>query len=241
VNVTDLTVAAGRLQAQPYGGLARLAGGGLNGGMRALVIAHGEPPSAGLLQELAAAADLVVAADGGALVALDAGITPDAVVGDLDTMDQFPEAPVPRERFVRDPDPMTTDLEKAVRFALKRGAERVDVAAAGGGRGDHALANLSVLAVFRDHEVVLHDDLFEVWLVRGRTEVRGEPGTVVSLIAPGGCRGVTTRGLRWELQDADLPFSPRGVHNELVGERAEVEVRDGVLLVFRGRWVERHR
>jgi thiamine pyrophosphokinase len=64
---------------------------------------------------------------------------------------------------------------------------------------------------------------------------------VVSLIAPGGCRGVTTRGLRWELQDADLPFSPRGVHNELVGERAEVEVRDGVLLVFRGRWVERHR
>lgn len=209
--------------------------------MRALVIAHGEPPSAGLLRELAGAAGVVVAADGGALVALDAGLTPDWVVGDLDTMDQFPAVPIPRERFVRDADPMTTDLEKAVRFALGRGAAAVDVAAAGGGRGDHALANLSVLVVFGRHEVVLHDDLFAVWLVRGTTEVRGEPGTVVSLIAPGGCRGVTTRGLRWELRDEELPFSPRGVHNELVGERAEISVREGALLVFRGRWVERHR
>ncbi|WBL35047.1 thiamine diphosphokinase [Tepidiforma flava] len=209
--------------------------------MRALVIAHGEPPSAGLLRELAAGAGLVVAADGGALVALDAGVMPDWVVGDLDTMDQFPAAPIPRERFVRDADPETTDLEKAIRFALARGAAGVDVAAAGGGRGDHALANLSVLVLFAEHDVVLHDDLFAVWLVRGRTEVAGEPGTVVSLIAPGGCRGVTTRGLRWELRDDDLPFSPRGVHNELVGARAEVEVREGALLVFRGRWVERHR
>jgi thiamine pyrophosphokinase len=209
--------------------------------MRALVVAHGEPPSAGLLQELAAGAGMVVAADGGALIALDAGLMPDWVVGDLDTMDQFPAAPIPRARFVRDADPMTTDLEKAVRFALDRGAKAVDVAAAGGGRGDHALANLSVLVVFEAHEVVLHDDLFATWLVRGVTEVRGEPGTVVSLIAPGGCRGVTTRGLRWELEDEDLPFSPRGVHNELVGERAEVRVREGALFLFRGRWVERHR
>ncbi len=223
------------------GGLARGAPGGFNVDMRVLVIAHGEPPSAALLQELATGAELIVAADGGALVALDAGLMPDWVVGDLDTMDQFPAAPIPRERLVRDADPETTDLEKAIRFALERGAHRVDVAAAGGGRGDHALANLSVLVLFAEHEVVLHDDLFETWLVRGVTEVRGEPGTVVSLIAPGGARGVTTRGLRWELHGEDLPFSPRGVHNELVGRLAEVAVREGALLVFRGRWVERHR
>jgi thiamine pyrophosphokinase len=209
--------------------------------MRALVIAHGEAPSAALLQALAATADLVVAADGGALLALAVGILPDAVVGDLDTVDEFQGTPIPPERFLRDVDPETTDLEKAVRYVLERGATRVDVAAAGGGRGDHALANLSVLVLFGEHDVVLHDDLFEVWLVRGRTEVRGEPGTVVSLVAPGGCRGVSTRGLRWELRDEDLPFSPRGVHNELVEPVAEVRVREGALLVFQGRWVERHR
>lgn len=209
--------------------------------MRALVIAHGEPPSATLLRELAGAAELVVAADGGALVALDAGLMPDWVIGDLDTMDQFPAAPIARERLVRDVNPETTDLEKAIRFAIERGARRVDVAAAGGGRGDHALANLSVLVLFGEHEVVLHDDLFETRLVRGTMEIRGEPGTVISLIAPGGARGVTTRGLRWELRDEDLPFSPRGVHNELVGAAAEVTVREGALFVFKGRWVEHHR
>lgn len=208
--------------------------------MRALVVAHGEAPSAGLIRELAARAGLVVAADGGALVALDAGVMPDAVVGDLDTMDRFPGAGVPRERFVRDPDPETTDLVKAIHYALERGAEAVDVVAAGGGRADHALANLSVLTVFAGVEVVLHDDLFATWLVRGETVVTGEPGTVVSLIAPGGARGVRTEGLRWNLHGEELPFSPRGVHNELAAERAVVRVAEGHLLVFRGRWVERH-
>lgn len=209
--------------------------------MRALVVANGQPPSPALLRRLAGEADLVVAADGGAAAALDAGITPDAVVGDLDSITEHPELSLPPETFHRVPDPATTDLQKSVAFAIERGARAVDIVAAGGGRADHALANLSVLVTFRGQaDLRIHDDQFEISLVNGSATIDAEPGTLISLVAIGLCYGVTTRGMRWDLSDFTLPFGPRGIHNEVAASPATVSVRRGDLLLFRGRWIERH-
>ena len=208
--------------------------------MRALVIAHGEPPSSALFTELAAAADLIVAADGGALLALEHGIIPHAVVGDLDSMADHMDGPIPADRFHRVSRADTTDLMKAISWAFDAGASSVDVIAHGGGRADHALANLSVLTVLRGRDIRMHDDHFIISLIDGRAEITGEPGTLISLVAIGTCEGVTTTGMRWDLTDFTLPFGPRGIHNEIAGERATVSVRTGDLLLFEGRFVERH-
>lgn len=208
--------------------------------MRALVIAHGEPPSPELIQRLASESDLVIGADGGALIALANGIMPDAVVGDLDTMMDHPDAAIPPDRFHREDVLDTTDLQKSIAFAIERGATEVDVIAHGGGRADHALANLSVLTIFRGTPVRLHDDQFVISLVDGSATVEGEPGTLISLVAIGVCNGVTTTGMRWNLDNFTLRFSPRGIHNELAERKATVSVRTGDLLLFEGRWIERH-
>jgi thiamine pyrophosphokinase len=210
--------------------------------MRALVFANGEAPPPGLVAELRAAAGMVVAADGGARHALANGILPDAVVGDLDSIDDELRAAIPAARFHRAARLDTTDLEKAVEFSIAKGATAVDVVAAGGGRSDHALANLSVLVLNRGKaDVRVHDELFEVSLVVNRAEVVGPEGTVVSLVALGTCTGVTTEGLRWPLKEFTLPFGPRGIHNEIAASPAVVSVRTGDLLLFKGRWVEKHR
>jgi thiamine pyrophosphokinase len=65
-------------------------------------------------------------------------------------------------------------------------------------------------------------------------------GTVVSLVAIGRCTWVTTTGLRWNLARHDLVFSPYGVHNEVAQSPASVSVESGDLLLFRGRWIEKH-
>jgi thiamine pyrophosphokinase len=210
--------------------------------MRALVIAHGEPPSIALVAELAAGAGLVVAADGGVDWALAAGIEVDAVVGDLDSASPQARAVLGEHRFHHHPDFDTTDLQKAILFCLDRGATEVDILAASGGRADHALANLSVLTLYRDRaRLRIVDDLFEVSLVTGTATVDAPEGTVVSLVAIGQCRGVTTTGMRWNLTGYDLAFSPYGVHNEIARPPATVSVREGDLLLFCGRWVERNR
>jgi thiamine pyrophosphokinase len=211
--------------------------------MRALLFANGEAPSAELVASLRREGDLIVAADAGARHALACGLLPDAVVGDLDSFSEDPAlaAAVPAGRLYRVSKLDTTDLEKAVAWAIERGCTEIDILGAGGGRSDHALANLSVLKHHRGRAALrVHDELFEISLVDGTATVEGPPGTVISLVAIGVCRGVTTSGMRWPLKDFTLEFGPRGVHNEIEHSPASVSVRSGDLLLFRGRWVEKH-
>ena len=209
--------------------------------MRALVIANGEPPSAGLVARLVPGAGLVVAADGGADVALRMKLYVHAVVGDLDSVSAKAREAVPPARFHHVPRLDRTDLEKAVEFAVEAGCGEIDIVGAGGGRADHAIANLSVLPLYRGRASVrLHDELFEVSLVESATIIEGEAGTVISLVAIGECEGVTTRGLRWDLAGATLRFSPLGIHNEIEKSPALVVCERGDLLLFKGRFIEKH-
>jgi thiamine pyrophosphokinase len=209
--------------------------------VRALVIANGDPPSASLLGELAAWADLVVAADGGADRALRLGVEPGFVIGDLDSLSKTARERLGPDRLVHDPDADRTDLQKAIEFALHRGATTIAIAGAGGARADHALANLSMLVLYRGRaDIRLVDDLFTTTLVNGEATIDAEPGTVVSLIALPIAEGVTTNGLRWELTEHRLEFGTYGVHNEVATRPARVRVHAGTLLLFTGRFVERH-
>jgi thiamine pyrophosphokinase len=209
--------------------------------MRALIFANGDGPSQSLVASLMAGSPLLVAADGGARHALACGIVPSAVVGDLDSIDDELRAAIPADRFHKIPRLDVTDLEKAVAFAIQQGCRDIDIVGAGGGRSDHAIANLSVLVIHRGVvNISVHDELFEISLVDGETVIEGEPGTVISLVAIGECTGVTTRGLRWPLRDFTLPFGPRGVHNEIAESPARVSVRSGDLLLYRGRFIEKH-
>ncbi len=183
----------------------------------------------------------VVAADGGARHALEAGIAIDAVVGDLDSVTDDLRRALPGTAFHEVARLDTTDLEKAIRFCIDAGHTEIDVVCAGGGRADHALANLSVLTGFRGVRVRIRDEAFTISLVDGSETIEGPPGTLISLVAIGECTGVTTRGLRWDLTGFTLPFSPRGVHNEIAQSPAIVSVESGDLLLFHGQWVERHR
>lgn len=208
--------------------------------MKALIVANGVAPEAALVRDLAEGADMVIAADGGSRTAFASGVTPDFIVGDLDSVEDLSSS-FPQDRVIRLDDLNATDLEKAVEFCIERGCDAVDIVGAGGGRADHALGNLSVLVVFRDRvKVRIIDDQFETSLVNGTIEISGEPGTVISLVALGVCTGVTTEGLRWKLQNDTLDFSPHGIHNELIGEAGSVTVREGNLFLFKGRWVEHH-
>jgi thiamine pyrophosphokinase len=207
--------------------------------VRALVIAHGDPPSADLLRSLARDA-LVVCADGAIRYALDAGIEAHAVVGDLDSIGETRHILL-TTLVVEDRNPNTTDLQKAVDWAIAAGRTDITIAAAGGGRADHHLANLSMLTLYRGRaRIAIADDLFDISLVEGTSTIEAEPGTVISLVAIGRCDGVTTHGLRWDLEDFTLDFSPLGVHNEVRESPATVSVRSGDLLLFRGRFIEKH-
>ena len=207
----------------------------------ALVLAGGEP-LASEQRHLLPAAELVVAADSGLHQARDLGLQVDVVVGDFDSADpdavaaaQQAGAVLERHATAKD----ATDLELAIDAAVARGATRVTVVGGSGGRLDHLLANVGVLASPRFAEVVV-DALFRdasIEVLQGGREpaaVLGPRGSLVTLLPVGGDgRGITTTGLEYPLHHEDLPVgTSRGVSNVRGSGRASVGLDAGTLLLI---------
>lgn len=204
--------------------------------MNALVFAGGEPLDARWRDALPDGA-WVIAADSGLEHVHALGRHADVVVGDLDSvtpgdLQRARAAGSVVERHPADKD--ATDLELALHAAKRSGATHVTVVGAGGGRLDHFLANVLLFASPEWETLDLHALIggAHVAVVRGRTELHGAAGSLVSLLASAGpARGVTTTGLRWPLTDDELrPGSTRGVSNEMTGTLAAVSLSYGVLL-----------
>ena len=137
-----------------------------------------------------------------------------------------------------------TDLELALAHALAREPHEIVICAALGGRADHMLANVLLLArpALTGRRVMLVDGRESIRLLRERVgeaapaqlELPGASGDLLSLLPLGGnAIGVTTEGLQYPLHDETLFLGQaRGVSNVFTGTRARVTLRRGSLLVI---------
>lgn len=155
-----------------------------------------------------------VAADGGAILARVAGVTPAAVIGDFDSFPPELADAFPADRLHRIEEQNSTDFEKAL---TRIDAPLVIGVGLMGGRIDHQLGALHVLMAFPDRAVVLLAPEELIFLAPPRIDLPTEPGDVVSLfpLAPATAR---SRGLRWPLDG--LGFAPgvqSGTSNQATG------------------------
>ncbi len=206
--------------------------------MHAIVAAGGDPLDASWLPARFDA-DLVVAADSGLAHVFALGLTPDIVVGDLDSvmpadLERARDLGARIERYPADKD--ATDLELALDLVRGLGATTVTVVGAGGGRLDHLVGGLHLLAApaWSVMRITALAGPARVTVVHDRAELTGTIGSIVTLLAVGGsAAGVTTDGLRWTHADDELDAtSTRGVSNEVTRTPFTVQVHTGTLLVI---------
>ena len=211
--------------------------------MRIIIFANGEMPHARLDARLVQEQDFIICADGGARHALALGLTPDVVVGDMDSLDEsiiarLQAAGTSIHRF--SPDKDFTDLELALQMARDMQPQEVILLGALGGRLDQMLANLMLLASpsYADMPIVMVSGMESARAVRDEIVIRGRVRDIVSVIPlSDDVSGLTYHGgLRWLLHDATLPLgSSRGVSNELTDDTARISLRSGVILVIHTR------
>ncbi|KQI71280.1 thiamine pyrophosphokinase [Loktanella sp. 5RATIMAR09] len=168
-----------------------------------------------------------VGVDGGADHLLAADVTPAAVIGDLDSLSDKARATFARQ-LNHIAEQSTTDFEKA----LSRVSAPV-VLGVGftGGRLDHALSVLNVLARYVEQAVLLVD-AHEVSFVApvGRVAFTLTRGTRISLM-PLGHATVTFSGVRWPFSQTRMtPDGFTSPSNEALGGAVTVET-DGPVLV----------
>jgi thiamine pyrophosphokinase len=202
-----------------------------------VVVSGGEPPAH---LDVVPAGATVVAADRGLEHAQALGLATSVAVGDFDSVS--PEALAAAEKAGvaierHPPEKDATDLELALDRALALGARRILVLAGHGGRIDHELASLLLLASDRyaDVEVDALVGGARLHVIREARELAGSPGELVTLLAVGGvANGVRTKGLAYPLHGDTLePGSTRGVSNAFSEPTAEVSLERGVLLAIR--------
>ncbi|MBN1135273.1 MAG: thiamine diphosphokinase [Anaerolineae bacterium] len=211
--------------------------------MRAIIVGNGRPSGGEVWKRWVRAGDLIVGADGGSAQALAWGLAPHVIIGDMDSLPGEARASLTAggcEFIVHPSAKDETDLELALSYVVERGFQEVIIFGALGGRLDHMLANVLLLALPRFSAVRIRivDDREEALLIQDgkAVTVEGLPGDLVSLLPLGGdAKGVTTTGLVWALDGDILNFgSSRGVSNEMTGPTARISVEQGCLLVVHG-------
>ncbi len=208
---------------------------------RTIIIANGHLSDPAGLKRRLRPGDRIICADGGAHHARFIGLTPDVVVGDMDSLD--PALRVELEaagvRFEMHPARKDeTDLELALRLAIGEGASEIEVWAMLGGRLDQSLANLLLLArpEWATARLRMVDGNQMAWPLHSGQEaaIEGSPGDLLSLVPLSPLvSGVTLDGVEWPLRAANLYFgSTLTISNRLTGPVAHLCLEEGLVLVI---------
>ncbi len=210
--------------------------------VHAVIVTGGPVGDDTFVREQCAAADLLIAADAGALVLERLGIVPDLAVGDFDTAGPEIVARLTASGIPTETHPVAkdyTDTHLAMVIAITRGATAIVVLGAlGGPRYDHMLATALSLAApaFAGVHIRLADPLHAMLILRAGESValHGTPGEYVSLLAlTEEVTGVSGDGLLYPLPIIFRLGDNIGVSNELTTADATVSVSgSGILLVI---------
>lgn len=177
--------------------------------------------------------DIVIAADGGYRYLRSANITPDIIIGDFDSLGETPcEDNVIKLNPVKD----ITDMNAAVDIGIEKGFDEFVIYGATGGRIDHSLANIQLVASLSRRGI-------KASLVNGKTVITAVTNGkmcfdssykgYISVFAHSDiCGNVSIKGLKYGLENAALKndFS-LGVSNEFVGKESFVSVENGTLII----------
>jgi len=183
---------------------------------------------------------VIICADGAAQKLKVPDITPDFIVGDMDSIDEdtLKHFEAKGSGIIRYPgDKDETDTQLALECAFGMNPDKIRIFGALGGRVDHMLANISllVLCVKRGVDAKIVDKDCELLVIDRSCVINGRKGETVSLIPMSSdVRGITLEGFMYPLSDGLMEIGkPYGVSNRLVGTRGTISVKSGYLLIIR--------
>ena len=195
----------------------------------AVVVAGGEYPTAAQPLAVLQNAPLVVCCDGAADRHIATGRTPDAIVGDGDSISDEN-----REKYAHllhiVPEQESNDQTKAVRYLMERGKHRIAIVGATGRREDHTIGNISLLIEYARNGVHVrtYTDYGVFIPCNGSTTLQTETGQQMSIFSIG-ARIDRAEGLLYPIYNFTNWW--QGTLNECTGTSVRIEA-EGEFLIF---------
>lgn len=201
---------------------------------KALLICN-SPQIGPWLKKLARQADFVLAADGGANRAIAAGVIPDAVIGDLDSVCLRTRRLLKDIPFIKVSRQDNTDLEKALDWLVAQQFNSCMIVGATGGRLDFTLANmLAIRTYLKKIALELKGQNWTLCLLTQGKKFTARKGARCSFIVLSPCKKVTLKGLKYTAIDENWPaeYTGRTLSNEISAAKSEISFASGELFMY---------
>ncbi len=185
--------------------------------------------------------DYIIGVDRGNNFLYKAGLVPDEILGDFDSVDPkileiLKNKNIPENKYNSHKD--ATDIELAIDLAIKRGAGRIDILGATGGRLDHFYGAVASLCEALDAQVKAYIvdsrnrfSLFKNSIIIKKCEQYGMYISIIPFTSK--VTAVTLEGFCYPANDRTFYNSRSlGVSNEIVEDEAKVQIGEGIMILI---------
>ena len=200
---------------------------------KVLIVANGDWPKQFQL-ETVGTYRVVVALDGAANRLIGGNMTPDVLLGDLDSVSEsvLEQCKASGITIVHTPDQQSSDISKGLEWVQRTYPDsEVDIIGVEG-RYDHHLAAYSALFECNSDATILLDGWQARRVTQTPTNIETEPNSIISLIPFGNVTGATIKGCQFSLNNESLTTGTRGISNKATGRSITVSVESGDLLLL---------
>lgn len=209
---------------------------------KGLIIASGSIENLDLLEEQIHDHDFVLCADGGIRYVYGMNVKIDAIIGDLDSVDDGFLQYIKENKtlLIKHPSEKDdTDTELALKYLIEKGYDYISLVGATGTRMDHTLANTMLLMRYSTDKVKVRliDGNNTIYFTKDYLKLYKKENYYVSIIPttrPGVL--VSLNGFYYPLENSHIEFGTSlGISNKIVDNIGEIHIIRGEALVFESR------
>lgn len=203
----------------------------------AVLFLNGNKPNIKIINKFLSKKSLIVSADGASNYLKHMKVTPDVIIGDLDsiTSKNLKYYSKKKVKIVKLEEQETTDFEKSLNYIISLKIKKISVFGAISKRYDHTLNNLSVLKrYYKNNDITFYDNKYESFYCSKSISFKYKKNKIVSFLGIPYATGIVTEGLEYPLKNETLYFGIReGTLNKSIADTVKIKFKKGDLLLFR--------
>jgi len=204
---------------------------------KCIILANGKPPAKSVLTFLKKNGySIIICADGGANAARKINVLPNYIIGDFDSVtEETLKYFIGKSQDIRIKRQNDTDVEKCLRYAIKKKLYDIILTGVTGDRLDHTFCNLGIVLKFSHLariRLIAENSLLAPYF--GNVDIKTCSGETISLYGFDSKTRIKSEGLYYPLKNISLPFGIKDSTSNLVrGNTVKLKISNGIIFVIR--------
>ena len=196
-----------------------------------IVLLNGNFPTHSLPLSYLSSSKTIICADGAANKAIENSITPDYIIGDMDSLKQNNISK--NVILLKDEDQNSTDLEKILNWSIRNRIKEITLLGISGEMEDHSYMNLHIMAHFSDRITIKAvTDHFTILHLKNLNKIKCKKNSRISIVKAHDNPIINTKGLFYEIINEHLNLPSQGLSNKSTSDSFTINIKEGSIFLF---------